>query len=410
MKNPINQDYIKKANRVKVLNILREEQNISRNKLAKITGLTPAAITGIIRSLKEINLVKEIGLGNSKGGRRPVNLQLNQKAGYVIGAEITRKVTTIGIVDLKVNTIKVKETRVEMSNPLNGIKNLALEVEKLLLEVCITKRQIIGYGFAFPGLVDFNSKIIKHSPNLGEAWRNASLKEMLTRYFGTKLFIEHNSNAAAIAEYALQRKGKVRNLVHVNLGEGFSAGVISNGELLYGHGGHAGEIGHMVIDENGPLCNCGNQGCLESIYAVPAIVKKANMDLAVLENSDPLKKLWINKGEVDIKDILSCAKISETYAENLIKSAGWYIGKGIANVINFYNPEVICLGGPLIQAENTLMEPLIKSVNRHAFPELARDTRIEISLLGKQAGFYGACLGAIDNVFTIDGIDSLEII
>jgi len=352
-------------------------------------------------------------MNKSSSSKASVQGVVNQASNMILGHDKTPfilkgVITTLGVVDLQANPAEVKEIIIEMCDPINGIGKMALEIKKLVEELQIPEEQIMGYGFAFPGLLDVNTKIIKHSPNLGEAWRNVPVKDILINHFGPMLFVEHNSNAAAIAEYVIQRKSRVKDLVYVNLGEGFSAGVIIKGELLYGYGGHAGEMGHMVIAENGPLCNCGNKGCLESMYAVPAIVRKANMELNICGDSDPLKQIWKEKGEVDIKDILLCSSAVETYAGQLIKQAGWHIGIGIANIINFYNPKMVCLGGILTKAGPVLFEPLIKSVNRHAFPDLVQNTSIELSSLGQQAGFYGACLGAIENVFSIDRIEILE--
>lgn len=407
MKDVSNLEYLKKLNRINVLNIIRENKTLSRQNLAKITGLTPAAISGIVRQLVEMGFVEETGFGESNGGRRPVKLQFNPEAGYVVGAEITRKRTILGIVDLQARPVKIQEIPIDMINPREGITTLVNKIDEIIRLTGISEKKIMGAGFAFPGLWNRGSQLLKRSPNLGEQWSNIPLQDWLESSMKIPVSIENNSNAAALAEHTFGCGKDVKNLVYVNLGEGFSAGVIMNDEILYGSLGYAGEMGHVVIVENGPLCNCGNKGCLESLYAVPALVHKANNEIALYRDDDGLKRIWREQGELTSRDILSSAVVVDSYAWQLIRQAGWYIGTGIANIINFYNPEVVSLGGTLSSAGQILMEPLKESVYHHAFPEIAESTRIQLSAIGREASFYGACLGAIKQLFAVDGSENI---
>ena len=402
MRDPRIFEYPKRSNRINILNIIRENRYISRQGLAQLTGLTPAAISGIVRELSELDYINEIGLGESSGGRRPIKLQFNPEAGYVVGAEITCKRTTLGIVNLLAEPVMIEETYIDMTNPDVGLRVLLESIETLITKSGILKSKVMSMGFAFPGLIDLRTKVIKRSPNLGEKWTNFHVKDWLEQNVDSPLFIEHNSNAAAAAEFALGKGKGVQDFVYVNLGEGISAGVIINGKPLYGSLGYVGEIGHTVIVENGPLCNCGNKGCLESLYAVPALVRKANNELPLYRDDDGLKNIWLANGLITIRDIIEAAKVPNSYAAELLRQAGWYIGMAIANIINFYNPEIVCLGGILSNAWPVMKESMLESVESHAFPEVAKVTRIEISNIGREAGFYGACLGAINRLFDMD--------
>jgi len=403
VRDPRNFEYLKRSNRINILNIIRKNRNISRQGVAQLTGLTPAAISGIVRDLTEEDYIKEIGFGESSGGRRPIKLQFNSKAGYVIGAEITRKRTILGLVNLLAEPIMIEETHIDMTNPDVGLSVLLKSIETLITKSGVPKDKVMSMGFAFPGLIDLRTKIIKRSPNLGQEWTDFHVKDWLEQSVDLPLFIEHNSNAAAAAEFTLGKGKGVQDFAYVNIGEGISAGVIINGKPLYGAMGYAGEIGHTVIVENGPLCNCGNKGCLESLYAVPALVRKANNELPLYRDDDELKTIWLANGEITIKDMIEAAKVPNSYAWELIRQAGWYIGVAISNIANFYNPEIVCLGGILSRALPVMMEPMMQSMETHAFPEVAKVTRIEVSDIGREAGFYGACLGAINRVFDMEG-------
>ncbi|BCV22323.1 ROK family transcriptional regulator [Moorella sp. Hama-1] len=404
-----NLQLVKKLNRIGILNIIREHNTISRQQLAKLTGLTPAAITGIIRDLVATGYVVETGFGKSSGGRRPVKLQFNPDSGYVFGAEITRKNATLGVVNLDAKPVMLKQYSIDMTEPQQGLDLLADEVAKMIIESGIDRKKILGMGVAYPGLVDITTKVVKRSSNLGNKWRDISIENWLQDKIGIKVFVENNSNAAALAEYILGRGKETKNMAYINLGEGISAGIILNGMLAYGFKGYTGEIGHLVIYEDGPLCNCGNNGCLESLYAVPALVRKANNELALYNQKDTLKAIWLEKGNVTIEDIIANANEANTYAWELVRQAGWYIGKGVAAIINVFNPEAIFIGGILAEAGNTLMEPLTESVQKHALPELIREVKIELSSMRKNTGFYGACAVAIKALFEGGGDALLDV-
>lgn len=401
-----NLQLVKKLNRISILNIIREHNTISRQQLAKLTGLTPAAITGIVRDLVALGYVIEKGLGKSSGGRRPVKLQFNPASGYILGAEITRNNTTLGMVNLGAEPLIIKQYSIDMTEPQRGLALLADETQKMIIESGVDKKKIFGMGVAYPGLVDISTRVVKRSPNLGKKWRDIPIEKWLQEMIGIRVFVENNSNAAALAEYSFGLGKETKNMAYINLGEGISAGIILNGMLAYGFKGYTGEIGHLVINEDGPLCNCGNNGCLESLYAVPALVRKANNELALYNQKDPLKALWLENGNVTIEDIIANANETDSYAWKLIRQAGWHIGKGVAAIINVFNPEAIFIGGILAEAGNILLEPLRESVQKHAFPELVREVKIELSSMRRDTGFYGACAVTIRALFE-GGVDAL---
>ncbi|KLU60681.1 N-acetylglucosamine repressor [Peptococcaceae bacterium CEB3] len=394
-------------NRLSILNIIRENSGLSRQELAKRTGLTPAAMSGIVRELVQNGYVMEVGLGKSSGGRRPIQLQFNPQAGYVVGAEITRSRTILGMINLSAGVVLIEEKLIDMTDPEVGLSVLLADIETIIARSGIPKDKVMGMGFAFPGLIEQRTKVIKRSPNLGDKWTDFPVKDWLEQRMDIPLFVEHNANAAAAAEVTLGKGHGVQHLVYVNLGEGISAGVIIDGKPFYGSFGYAGEVGHTVIVENGPLCNCGNKGCLESLYAAPALVRKANQELP-LYRDDALKRIWLAHGTVAIEDIIKAARVPNSYAWELVRQAGWYIGAAISNIVNLFNPEVVCLGGILSGAWPIMKETFQQSMETHSFPETARNCVLEVSDLGRDAGFFGACLGAIDQLFNVDELSLLD--
>ena len=265
----------------------------------------------------------------------------------------------------------------------------------------------MGVGVAFPGLLNVPEGIVKRSINLGHNWDTFPVKRALEEELGMHVFIENNSKASALAERWFGGGTGYKDLVYVNLGEGISAGVIINDRILQGVHGHAGEIGHMSIQEAGPLCNCGNRGCLESLCGIPAIMRRAKAELAIIPDHDPLKKVWLEKAEFSIEDIIKSSCIKNSYSHELLKQAAVYIGKAIANVINFYNPECVFIGGKMAAAAEYFMDIIKTTVRSNAFPVIALSTDIQISSLKEKAGVMGACALVLRNLFKPDS-DMLE--
>lgn len=404
---PVNSKYVKHLNRAKVLNMVREHEPISRQQLSRVTGLTPPAITGIVRELLDLGFVVEEGLGKSSGGRKPVKLKFNSRAGFVVGLEITQYETTIGLSDLKNNPMEIRTVTLDMINPEDGLRGLSEEINKVIKSRGITERNLMGTGVAFPGLLSAKDGVVKRSVNLGPQWDGFPLKAALEKELGLPVFVENNSNTSVLAERWFGGGRDCRDLVYINLGEGISAGIIIDEHIIQGFQGYAGEIGHMVLIDEGPLCNCGNRGCLESICGVPAVVRRANEELPLLRDDDPLKKIRELR-KVSIEDILSNVQVEGSYACHMIQQVGRFIGIAVANVINLYNPQVVFLGGKLAAAGSALIGPLREMVKTHAFPEIAYATRIEISALGGNSGTIGACALALRELFSPTGAAIFE--
>ncbi|MDR3563032.1 MAG: ROK family transcriptional regulator [Negativicutes bacterium] len=261
-----NSKYLKLMNRMGVLNILRADEPLARSQLAELTGLTPPAITGIISELITIGFVEEIGRGKSHGGRKPVKLILNARAGYVIGIEITRKVSTVGVADLKNHPTSLTAHEIDMSDPEIGLPQLFTIVKGILASSEYAGERFLGLGLAFPGLLAMGAGVVKRAINLGPKWNGYPVKAVFEQALPLPVVVEMNPKVAVLAEKWFGDGQQHENLAYVNWGEGISAGIFQGNDLLQGCLGFAGQVGHVVLVENGPLCNCGNRGCTEAIW------------------------------------------------------------------------------------------------------------------------------------------------
>jgi predicted NBD/HSP70 family sugar kinase len=403
---PVNSKLVKKLNRMNVLNILKRRGSVSRQELAAITGLTGPAITGIVKELLQVGFVKETGLGVSQGGRKPIQLEINPEAGYVFGAEVTRHEVSLGMANLADDPVLLQRRAVDMSAPRAGVENFARMIGSAARMV-ERKGRLLALGVAFPGLLDFSAGTVKRSVNLGREWDGYPILAALEDKLGVKVFIENNSNAAALAESWFGDVADCRDLVYVNWGEGISAGVISDERILQGYRGHCGEIGHIVIQEGGPLCNCGNRGCLEAICGIPALERKVAGELNFIPADDPVKERAV-AGRVSIEDIVDCAAVEGSYCAELMRQAARYVGFAVADVVNILNPQVVVLGGRMTRAAGPAMPVIEETVRGHAFPEVAAATELRISSLDGRAGFAGACALALRETLESSASDLLK--
>ncbi|MBP2646208.1 MAG: Glucokinase [Firmicutes bacterium] len=402
--NTGNSKYVKKLNRMAIINLIKENEPISRQEIAEATGLTPPAITGIIRELIELGFVEEVGLGKSQGGRRPVKLKLNCSVGYVLGVEVTSKEVTFAVADLKNMPSDIQTIQLDMTDSETSSQELIRAIKNYMDRH--KKKNFLGIGIAFPAILQ--EGVVKRSVNLGPKWCNFPLKSILEKKLHVPVLIDTNSKVAAMGENWFGDGKLSSNLIYINIGEGVSAGILMNGSIIQGTHGNAGQIGHTIILEQGPLCKCGNRGCLEAVCAGPALAKKVMEELPFIDPSSILKKRFDENKTIEVKDIIYAALQEDPYAQALFHQVGKYLGMVVSDVINFYNPDEVFIGGKLAIAAEVFIEDIKEVVSTHAFPEAANSTVIRISKLGANSGAIGACALTLNHLLKSNQFDMLE--
>lgn len=395
---PGNIKELKLSNRLDVLNKIKENEPVSRQRLTKLTGLTPAAMTGIIRALVEMELVKEIGLGDSVSGRRPIELMLNSKAGGVLGVEIRRREIAVGVADLK-NVPEVKRFPLDMTDADEGLSKAIQIIAATIAAHKQDVQKMWAVGIAFPGLLNVENGVIQRSTNLGKVWTGFPLKAVLEEKLGLPVYIESNVNASVLGEKWYGNGKDYANMVYINAGEGISGGIIIENRLLPVFEGHPGAVGHIVMQEDGPLCTCGNRGCLEAFCSTSALTGKANKELMLISESDPLRRMCQGR-EVTIEDIFRTAFNEDCYSTKLLQITSRYLGRAVADVINLYHPEAIFIGGKLTDAPSFFLAGVQCEAVLRSFPDFAGDVKVLYSNLADRAGTLGACALALSRVFS----------
>ncbi|RTE08453.1 ROK family transcriptional regulator [Paenibacillus whitsoniae] len=385
MKQTGDLNLVKKINKTIVLNHIRTDSPISRARIAEVTGLTKATVSSLVNELLESSLVEEIGAGESSGGRKPMMLLFKGTAGYAIGVDLGVHDILAVLTDL--NGAIVRELRVQHDNASVDavIAQLKAVIRELVESAPQSVYSVIGIGLGVPGICDEEGRLL-FAPNLG--WENVPLQAELEAEFGLPVTIDNEANAGAVGEKQFGAGKDTAHLVYVSIGMGIGAGMIIRGELYRGATGFSGEIGHISIQHDGPQCRCGSLGCWELYASEQALLDQARAELG-----------GDSASAMDLDGLLARAADGEAAVIRLFERLGYYLGVGVVNIINAYNPSYIILGGRLAKGEKWLMKPLLEAVERRSLPHPRAGLRVEFSGLGDRSTVLGAASFAVAKFF-----------
>lgn len=345
---PANRDLMRAINRFNILHSIRINGLISRVDIAKIIGLSQATVTGITAELIKEDLLIEKKTGRSKGGRRPVLLSLNPGGAYTVGVHISYDKICVVVSNLQASIIGsyTIELNKKDCSPETISDELIEAVKTCLWRIDFSKNKISGIGIALPGLVDSRSGMVHFLPNF--LWKNIHFSKIVQRKIGIPTYIENSANTLTIFEQWFGVGRGENNFILITLEHGIGMGIVTNGQLIRGNTGIAGELGHTIAETNGPLCRCGQKGCLEAICGNRAILRDAK--------AAALKKLWSppDPDKIRIEDVIKLAQEGETCLNNIYEKVGSVIGDTILNLQKLFDPKKIifagkgCLAGDLI--------------------------------------------------------------
>ncbi len=263
------------------------------------------------------------------------------------------------------------------------------EVRLLLQRSELQKEQIVGICLGVPGVIDKTTNTIISCPNL-TTWEKLPLDSWVEERLGIPTFLEKDANQAALGEHWLGAGRDADYLVCLTLGTGIGAGIILNGQLYRGWGGGAGEIGHMILDKDGPLCCCGNRGCWESFASGRAITAKATAAVKQLEEGAESLMVELAGGDAISPEIVfKAARLGDKLAQRIVNEVVEYLGVGVTNIVNIFNPEMIIIGGGIAQAGAQVLAPIRQIVRQRARAFLSETVRIVPAELGESAGMIG---------------------
>jgi glucokinase len=319
--------------------------------------------------------------------------EASTKNGFVIGVDLGGTKIFAGVFNPALECLATTKVSTKAQRgPDAVIERIARSVQDVVDEADLNLKQIGAVGIGAPGAVDGESGSVIFAPNL-TGWKDVPLKKELEKHLGVPVVVENDANISVVGVHEAELKGKPRSVVGIFVGTGIGGGLILNGELYSGFNHTAGEIGHMVIDVNGPKCGCGNKGCFEAVASRTAIFQRIKAGIKDGEKTLLTEMLGDDLEDLRSNDLRKAIRRGDKFVEKVIEQAAEYIGLGVANLVNVLGPEVVVLGGGVMEAlADEMMNVIIKTAKEHAMPGTLKGVEIIASKLGDNAGITGAAV------------------
>ncbi|MBC7216895.1 MAG: ROK family transcriptional regulator [Candidatus Caldatribacterium sp.] len=391
---PTYQKRVREENLKKVLRFIHRVGRTSRLTIAREFHLSPATVTSLVAELKRRGLVCENGFGESIGGRKPAILEFNTEWAWVVAAKIGAKRVRVGLANLK-GELKSKIIEPIASLRFEDVVGQIIRMVHSLFE-STPHPQILGMGVCCPGVIDREKGEVIKAVNLG--WQNVPLQKLLAEHFQWPVFVEDGADAGALGEKWFGNGRDVKNLIYVVLGNGIGAGVILNGELYTGHQYVAGEFGHASIDFSGPLCPCGNRGCLELYASAPAIVRRVKEAIERGERTI-IPSLVEARGELSGEIITEAAHLGDALALRVFRETGELLGQAIGNLVSVFDPEMVIIGGGLSLAHPVFFETIAETVKHQSLFLHRKPVAVQRAFFGGDSELVGAAALTVERIF-----------
>jgi predicted NBD/HSP70 family sugar kinase len=378
-----NQQQTRAQNRQLVLQTIYDQFETSRVDVARQTGLTRTTVSDLVSELLTEGLVEETGQGQSNGGKRPTLLKFIDDRSCLISVDLASHEFQGAVVNLRGQIIHKACLRVGDSKGDDAL-NLVFElVDTLIAHATIP---IIGIGIGSPGLIDPSSGTVDYAVNLD--WRDLPLAQLIRERYNLPVHVANNSQAAAFAETTFGIHRDLPNMIVIKIGRGIAARIVINGQPFFGDGPYAGEIGHVVVKENGDQCACGKHGCLETVASSRVILKRAQ-NIALQNPSSILNQLAEDPCSITLDIVRQACLLGDPQVNQLIDEVSSYLGMAIANLVCAINIKQVMIAGIITELGDVLINSLERQLSQHTLSSLAKETHIETSQLGKDIVIQG---------------------
>ena len=379
---------------------MRKKGQLSRVDLVNISGWSKAKVSQEISSMLNKGYLIEKEDGVSKGGRRPKMMGFNQDLGFIIGIDLGATSLDIALTDAVGFILQRESEPSDVHLPPETVLGQCIEIIRRLIskQKCPVDK-ILGIGIGVPGPVDFSRSVLV-APPLMPNWENFSIRNFFKQAFPTAFVVVDNDvNVMALGEWRYGKAINVDHFIFVKIGTGIGAGIFSNGKIHRGNNGCAGDIGHICIDKNGPICRCGNRGCLEAMAAGPAIVQAGYQAIKENQSDFLAESMKKNNGILTPELISAACREGDEAALNIIRASGQMIGDVLASLVNFFNPSHIFIGGGISNFGNHLLVAIRRAVLRRSLPLATTQLQINFSQSGSDVGIYGVLALVQEHLF-----------
>jgi glucokinase-like ROK family protein len=367
---------------------------ISRAEIARQMGLTRSAVTPIINELLMNDLVRETDSGPATGGRRPILLEMNPRRGFVAGIDMGATHFGIVITDFSARVLHEVEVSLDIKRgPEICLREIDSSLREALDRLNCKLSDIVAVGLGVPGPVVADAGAVS-APPIMPGWDDFPIRDALEKSLGCPVSLNNDAELGALGEWAYGAGRGENHLAYIKVGTGVGAGLLLNGQIYRGITGSAGEIGHITISEDGPLCTCGNRGCLEAVAGGNAIARKAQSAVKAgrrtqLSTINPIEK-------ITAADVNQAARMGDLVSQQIMMEAGGHLGVAVASLVNLFNPGMVVIGGGVALMGDLLLEPIRQAVRERSLRSAAQAVRITASVLGRRSSSMGAVVQALN--------------
>lgn len=389
-------DLMRSTNTLSLLECIRRFGPITKKEIQDRTGLSWGAISNITTDLFNKRVISEFKSTESLIGRIPSKFDISNDENLIIGVDINIEGLTAVLIDLKCRVFKTAKTSILKNGRDDILEQTKQIIHYLIKDSNINKQKIIGIGIAMQGAVDVERGISVFSPYFSD-WKDVPVREILEKEFDIPVFVEHDPNCMALTEKWLGHANDIKNLLFIRLSMGIGMSIIINGEIYRGADGSAGEFGHITMNPDGARCTCGNYGCLEVYASGRSLLQQAREGIK-LGRASVASKLVKQNEELDLGLVITAARQGDNYIKGLFDDAGVYLGIGISNLVNIFNPDLIIVGGELAKCGDLFLNRAREIANQKAW----RNSRVNIiaSKFESDSAAIGAAAVFIQKVFT----------
>jgi glucokinase-like ROK family protein len=378
-----------------LLGLLRDAGPISRVQLCDRLSVSRTTVGVEITRLIELGLVTEGGPAASRGGRRSTLVDLAEGIRFV-GISVGATRLSVAVTDGRLTVLGKRSQDCDVRKGPEPVLTAALDLtRKILAELGVD--QPFGVGIGVPGPVDFH-RGVSVSPPIMPGWDGYPVRDVISRDFGSPVLLDNDVNVMALGEQHAGVARTIQDFLFVKIGTGIGCGIVVNGELYRGVDGCAGDIGHIRVDEHGPVCACGSTGCLEAFFGGTALARDARA-AAESGRSPVLADLLAERQQLSAVEVGEAVARGDAQSLQLIRAGGHRVGDVLAGLVSFFNPGLIVLGGRVTSIGHALLAEIRGSVYRKSLPLATGNLPIVLSELGDEAGVVGAARMISDAVY-----------
>jgi glucokinase-like ROK family protein len=385
---------VKNFNKHAALDLIRfSAGGMSRADLAERMGLTRAAVSLIVTELLNSGVIQEAEIRSVPSGRPPVMLEINPKLGLVGAIDMGASHMSIAVADFTARILQEFEIPLDIKNgPKVCLAEANQQLLKLLESQGLSISSISAVGVGVPGPVITEAGMVL-APPIMPGWDRYPIRSTLEKMWGCPVTLNNDAELGALGEWAYGAGRGEKNIAYIKVGTGIGAGLILNQQIYGGTTGAAGEIGHLTIDENGPLCNCGNHGCLEAFASGYAIAQQGQF---LIQSGKRTLLSDLGSEKITAHEVAEAARRGDLHAQEILRRSGTFIGIAIAGLINLFNPSIVIIGGGVAQVGDLLTAPIRQAVRERAMRASEQSMRITTAMLGRRSLLIGATVQAIN--------------